>query len=173
MQEQKSAGGSSFPTARRRSRRRAKVLAVGKGKTNDDGKTIPLDVKAGDRILFGKYSGSEIKVDGEECLILREDEVLGVSRAERRTAQWQPRSSSSVEDARRKMLRGINVLADAVTVDARAARPERRPREVVGRAERHEGRRHRREGDRVLGQVREHGRADGEGGRVEDVRRRR
>jgi chaperonin GroES len=51
---------------------------VGKGKTNDDGKVIPLDVKAGDRILFGKYSGSEIKVEGEECLILREEEVLGI-----------------------------------------------------------------------------------------------
>jgi chaperonin GroES len=76
--EQKSAGGIIIPDTAKEKPQEGKVLAVGKGKTNDDGKTIPLDVKAGDRILFGKYSGSEIKVDGEECLILREDEVLGV-----------------------------------------------------------------------------------------------
>jgi len=71
-------GGLIIPDSAKEKPQEGKVLAVGKGKTNDDGKTIPLDVKAGDRILFGKYSGSEIKVDGEECLILREDEVLGV-----------------------------------------------------------------------------------------------
>jgi chaperonin GroES len=76
--EQKSAGGIIIPDTAKEKPQEGKVLAVGKGKTNDDGKTIPLDVKAGDRILFGKYSGSEIKVEGEECLILREDEVLGV-----------------------------------------------------------------------------------------------
>jgi chaperonin GroES len=76
--EQKSAGGIIIPDTAKEKPQEGKVLAVGKGKTNDDGKTFPLDVKAGDRILFGKYSGSEIKVDGEECLILREDEVLGV-----------------------------------------------------------------------------------------------
>ena len=77
-QEQKSAGGLIIPDSAKEKPQEGKVLAVGKGKTNDDGKTIPLDVKAGDRILFGKYSGSEIMVEGEECLILREDEVLGV-----------------------------------------------------------------------------------------------
>jgi chaperonin GroES len=77
-QEQKSAGGIIIPDSAKEKPQEGKVLAIGKGKTNDDGKTIPLDVKAGDRILFGKYSGSEIKVEGEECLILREDEVLGV-----------------------------------------------------------------------------------------------
>ena len=71
-------GGLIIPDSAKEKPQEGKVLAVGKGKTNDDGKTIPLDVKAGDRILFGKYSGSEIKVEGEECLILREDEVLGV-----------------------------------------------------------------------------------------------
>ena len=54
------------------------MIAVGAGKRNEDGKLIPLDVKAGDRILFGKYSGSDIKLDGNEYLIMREDEVLGV-----------------------------------------------------------------------------------------------
>jgi chaperonin GroES len=53
-------------------------MAVGKGRVSDDGKVIPLDVKAGDKILFGKYSGSEIKVDGEELLIMREEDILGV-----------------------------------------------------------------------------------------------
>ena len=77
-QEQKSAGGIIIPDSAKEKPQEGKVLAVGKGKKNDDGKILPLDVKTGDRILFGKYSGSEIKVDGEECLILREDEVLGV-----------------------------------------------------------------------------------------------
>ena len=56
----------------------AKVIAVGTGKVGEDGKKIPLDVKAGDRILFGKYSGSEVKIDDEEYLILREEDVLGI-----------------------------------------------------------------------------------------------
>jgi chaperonin GroES len=53
-------------------------MAIGKGKRLDDGKMVALDVRAGDRILFGKYSGSEIKLDGEELMIMREDEVLGI-----------------------------------------------------------------------------------------------
>ena len=57
------------------------VIYVGKGKSNDEGKTFPLDVKAGDTILFGKYSGTEIKLDGEELLIMREEEVLGILKA--------------------------------------------------------------------------------------------
>jgi len=77
-QEQKSAGGIIIPDSAKEKPQEGKVLAVGKGKTNDDGKLIPLDVKAGDRILFGKYSGSDIKLDGNEYLIMREDEVLGV-----------------------------------------------------------------------------------------------
>jgi len=55
-----------------------KVIAVGKGKLLEDGKIHPLDVKAGDRVLFGKYAGTEVKIDGEEHLIMREDDVLGV-----------------------------------------------------------------------------------------------
>ncbi|HAM56690.1 MAG TPA: co-chaperone GroES [Candidatus Rokubacteria bacterium] len=55
-----------------------KVIAVGNGKVNEEGKKIPLDVKAGDRILFGKYSGSEVKVEDEEYLIMREEDVLGI-----------------------------------------------------------------------------------------------
>ncbi len=54
------------------------MISVGKGKSNDEGKIFPLDVKSGDRVLFGKYSGTEIKIDGEEFLIMREEEVLGI-----------------------------------------------------------------------------------------------
>ena len=77
-QEQKSAGGIIIPDSAKEKPQEGKVLAVGKGKTNDDGKTIPLDVKAGDRILFGKYSGTDISLDGDDVLILREEEVLAV-----------------------------------------------------------------------------------------------
>ena len=80
-QEQKSAGGIIIPDTAKEKPQEGKVVAVGKGKMNEDGKVIPLDVKAGDRILFGKYSGSEIKIDGEEHLILREEDVLGIVEA--------------------------------------------------------------------------------------------
>jgi len=79
--EQKSAGGIIIPDTAKEKPQEGKVVAVGRGKLNDDGKVIPLDVKAGDRILFGKYSGSEIKIDGEEHLILREEDVLGIVEA--------------------------------------------------------------------------------------------
>jgi chaperonin GroES len=80
-QEQKSTGGIIIPDTAKEKPQEGKVVAVGKGKVNEDGKVIPLDVKAGDRILFGKYSGSEIKIDGEEHLILREEDVLGIVEA--------------------------------------------------------------------------------------------
>ncbi len=71
-------GGIIIPDTAKEKPQEGEVVAVGKGKMTEDGKVLPLDVQAGDRILFGKYSGSEIKLDGEEYLILREDEVLGV-----------------------------------------------------------------------------------------------
>jgi len=77
-EEEKSKGGIIIPDTAKEKPQEGKVVAVGKGKANEDGKILPLDVKAGDRILFGKYSGSEIKIDGEEHLILREDDILGV-----------------------------------------------------------------------------------------------
>ena len=76
--EQKSAGGIIIPDSAKEKPQQGKVIAAGNGKSKDDGKRIPLDVKAGDLILFGKYSGQEIKLDGEEFLIMREDEVLAV-----------------------------------------------------------------------------------------------
>jgi chaperonin GroES len=71
-------GGIIIPDTAKEKPQQGKVIAVGNGKTKDDGKRVPLDVKAGDTILFGKYSGQEIKLDGEEYLIMREDEVLAV-----------------------------------------------------------------------------------------------
>ena len=71
-------GGIIIPDSAKEKPQEGEVVAVGKGKKTEDGKVIPLDVKAGDRILFGKYSGTEIKVEEQEYLILREEEVLGV-----------------------------------------------------------------------------------------------
>jgi chaperonin GroES len=71
-------GGIIIPDTAKEKPQEGEVVAVGQGKRLDDGKLVPLDVKAGDRILFGKYSGSEIKLEGEEYLIIREDEILGV-----------------------------------------------------------------------------------------------
>lgn len=71
-------GGIIIPDSAKEKPQEGEVIAVGKGKSNDEGKTFPLDVKAGDRVLFGKYSGTEIKIDGEEFLIMREEEVLGI-----------------------------------------------------------------------------------------------
>jgi len=76
--ESKTSGGIIIPDAAKEKPQEGKVVAVGNGKKLDDGSTVPMDVKKGDTILFGKYSGSEIKLDGVEHLILREDEILGV-----------------------------------------------------------------------------------------------
>jgi chaperonin GroES len=79
IEETETKHGSLFiPDSAKEKPQEGEVVAVGKGKRLEDGKTVALDVKAGDRILFGKYSGSEIKLDGEELLIMREDEVLGI-----------------------------------------------------------------------------------------------
>jgi chaperonin GroES len=77
-EEEKTKGGIIIPDTAKEKPQEGKVIAVGKGKLNEDGKVIPLDVKAGDRILFGKYSGTEVKIEGVEHLIMREDDILGV-----------------------------------------------------------------------------------------------
>ena len=76
--EERTAGGIIIPDTAKEKPQEAEVIAVGPGKINDDGKRSPMDVKKGDRILIGKYSGSEIKIDNEEYVILREDEILAV-----------------------------------------------------------------------------------------------
>ena len=77
-EEEKSTGGIIIPDSAKEKPQHAKVIRAGNGRRLDDGTIVPLDVKAGDKILFGKYSGSEVKMDGEEYLILREDEILAV-----------------------------------------------------------------------------------------------
>jgi len=76
--EDKSPGGIILPDTAKEKPQQGKIIAVGTGKRTEDGKVLPLEVKAGDTILFGKYSGSEIKVEGVEYLIMREDDVLGL-----------------------------------------------------------------------------------------------
>lgn len=76
--EEKTSGGILLPDTAKEKPQRAKVLAVGEGRLSDDGKRIPLTVKAGDEILFGKYAGTEIKWKGEDLRILRENEVLAL-----------------------------------------------------------------------------------------------
>jgi chaperonin GroES len=74
----KTAGGLFIPDTAKEKPQEGEVIAVGEGKYKDDGTRQTLDVKQGDRVLFGKYSGSEIKIDGEELLMMREDEILGI-----------------------------------------------------------------------------------------------
>jgi chaperonin GroES len=77
-EETKTKGGIIIPDTAKEKPAEGKVVAVGEGRVGDDGKKVALEVKAGDRILFGKYSGTEVKIEGEEFLIMREDDVLGV-----------------------------------------------------------------------------------------------
>ena len=77
-EETKTAGGLYIPDSAKEKPTRGKVIAVGNGKSNDEGQRRALDVKAGDLILFGKYAGTEIKLDGEELIIMREDDILAV-----------------------------------------------------------------------------------------------
>ena len=77
-EEEKTKGGIIIPDSAKEKPQEGKVIAVGKGKVSEEGKLLPLDVKKGDRILFSKYSGTEVNIEGEEHLIIREDDVLGV-----------------------------------------------------------------------------------------------
>jgi len=77
-EETETKGGIIIPDTAKEKPAEGKVSAVGNGKLGEDGKRIPLEIKKGDRILFGKYSGTEVKIEGEEYLIMREDDVLGI-----------------------------------------------------------------------------------------------
>jgi chaperonin GroES len=77
-QQEQMQGGLYIPDSAKEKPQEGEVVAVGKGKRLEDGKLVPLDVQVGDRILFGKYSGSDIKIDGDEYMIMREDEILGI-----------------------------------------------------------------------------------------------
>ncbi|AJR25005.1 MULTISPECIES: co-chaperone GroES [Sphingobium] len=76
--EEKTAGGIIIPDTAKEKPQEGEIVAVGTGSKSEDGKVTPLDVKAGDRILFGKWSGTEVKVDGEDLLIMKESDILGV-----------------------------------------------------------------------------------------------
>ncbi len=77
-EERKSAGGIVIPDTAAEKPDQGEIVAVGKGKKDDQGKLIPLDVKVGDKVLFGKYSGQTVKVKGEELLVMREEDIMGV-----------------------------------------------------------------------------------------------
>jgi chaperonin GroES len=85
--EEQMHGGLYIPDSAKEKPQEGEVLAVGKGKRNDKGELTALDVQVGDRILFGKYSGSDVKIDGEEVMIMREDEVLGILDAQPKAAK--------------------------------------------------------------------------------------
>jgi chaperonin GroES len=84
--EEKTRGGLIIPDSAKDKPQEGVVVSAGKGKSNEEGKVLPMDVKAGDRILFGKYSGTEVKIDGEEFLIMREEEVLGIIETAKKAA---------------------------------------------------------------------------------------
>lgn len=77
-EEEKTAGGLFIPDTAKEKPQRGEIVATGKGRVTEDGKVLPLEVKAGDKVLFGKYSGTELKLDGEEFLMMREEDILGI-----------------------------------------------------------------------------------------------
>ena len=77
-EEMKTAGGIIIPDTAKEKPQRGEIVAAGKGRVTEDGKVTPLDVKVGDKILFGKYSGTELKLNGEEYLMMREEDILGI-----------------------------------------------------------------------------------------------
>ncbi len=77
-EETKTAGGIFIPETAKEKPQKGEIVAVGNGKKTEDGKVIPIDLKVGEKVLFGKYAGTEIKIEGEEFLIMREDDILGV-----------------------------------------------------------------------------------------------
>jgi chaperonin GroES len=77
-EEEKTAGGIIIPDTAKEKPQIGKIIAAGNGKKTEDGKVLPMDVKKGDKVLFSKYAGSEVKIDGEEYLIMKEDDILGI-----------------------------------------------------------------------------------------------
>lgn len=77
-EEEKTAGGLYIPDTAKEKPQRGEIIACGKGRVTEDGKTLPLEVKAGDKVLFGKYAGTELKLNGEEFIMMREEDVLGI-----------------------------------------------------------------------------------------------
>jgi chaperonin GroES len=77
-EEEKTAGGLFIPDTAKEKPQRGEIIATGKGRVTEDGKTLPLEVRAGDKVLFGKYAGTELKLNGEELIMMREEDILGI-----------------------------------------------------------------------------------------------
>ena len=131
--EEKTAGGIIIPDTAKEKPRQGEIIAVGPGGRDESGKLIPIDLKVGDTVLFGKWSGTEVKLDGEDLLIMKESDVMGVieggmppseRRPPERSADIQQEGIQTMAakdvkfsvDARDRMLRGIDILANAVKV---------------------------------------------------------
>ena len=115
--EDKTKGGIIIPDTAQEKPMEGKVLAVGGGARNENGQIVALDVKKGDRILFGKWSGTEVKIDGKELLIMKESDIMGIiEKVIERKILMSAKLIQFGTDARAKMLKGINILADAVKV---------------------------------------------------------
>ena len=191
--EEKTKGGIIIPDTAKEKPQEGEIIAVGPGARDESGKLVPLDVKAGDRILFGKWSGTEVKIDGEDLLIMKESDIMGVVEARPRRPRRPPdgvalpRNLPDIQELTTHGCQRRKVLHRRARPDAarrrhprqrgeghaRSQGPQRRHRQVVRRPAHHQGRRDRRQGDRARRQVREHGRADGARSRLEDERRRR
>src|SRR5258708_6359725 len=113
-EERTSPGGIVIPDTAAEKPIQGKVMAVGKGKILEDGKVRALDVKVGDKILFGKYSGTEVKVDGDDLVVMREEDVMAVIEGKERKANMAAKEVRFSDDARSRMVRGVNILANAV-----------------------------------------------------------
>ena len=114
-QEEKTQGGIIIPDTAKEKPMEGEVIAAGPGARGDDGKLHPLDVKVGDRVLFGKWSGTEIKIDGEDLVVMKESDIMGVV-ALRESKIMAAKEVRFHADARDRMLRGVDILANAVKV---------------------------------------------------------
>ena len=104
-QEEKTSGGIIIPDTAKEKPMEGEIVAVGPGARGDDGKLHPLDVKSGDRVLFGKWSGTEVKIDGEELLIMKESDIMGVIEAKGpRRARRPPNQAARGADRRRSIV---------------------------------------------------------------------
>ena len=130
-EEQKTAGGIIIPDTAQEKPQEGEIVAVGPGALDDNGKRVAPEVKAGDLVLFGKWSGTEVKIDGEELLIMKESDIMGILEGRQgfeegrliayhhRFQETNNMAAKDVKfgaDAREKMLRGVDILADAVKV---------------------------------------------------------
>ena len=182
--EEKTAGGIIIPDTAKEKPMEGEVIAVGPGARNEQGQLVALDVKAGDRILFGKWSGTEVKLDGEELLIMKESDIMGIIEGTPPPRRRPPdcrcarshqtdsttRTKEDTHGCQGRSLRRRCPRAHAARRrhprrrgegHARPEGPQRGARQELRRAAHHQGRRDRRQGNRAGRQVREHGRADG------------